>query len=58
VTRPAVLKVGGGLEDNIPTPRLAGIIDEAECVLLRLGFCFVLQWLGRSDESLYLSRSE
>jgi hypothetical protein len=42
------------------TPRIAvaGILNEAECVLLRLGFCFVLQWLGRSDESLYLSRSE
>jgi hypothetical protein len=30
----------------------SGIIDEPECVVLRLGFCFVLQWLGRSDESL------
>jgi hypothetical protein len=52
------LKIGGGLEDDIPTPRLAGTINEAECVLLRLGFCLVLQWFGRSDESLYLSRSE
>jgi hypothetical protein len=61
LTRPAVLKI---VEDwkviylSTPMFAVARILNEAKCWLLRLGFCFVLQWLGRSDERLYLSRSE